>query len=62
MFLVHPTLEQSHIQQTIDALNTVNDFVLSSAESEDEQAKRFLGLPVENSNPLEASRRVVSEK
>ena len=47
MFLVHPTLEASHIQQTIDAINAVNDQIVASSMVEHTRAATVLNLPSE---------------
>ena len=53
MFLVHPTLEDSHIQQTISALEAVNEQVLGSALSEHNRAATVLNLPSEKSDKID---------
>lgn len=52
MFLVHPTLKDSHIRQTINALNTINDQVQASALSEHNRAATVLSLPSEKLDGL----------
>lgn len=47
MFLVHPTLESSHIQQTIDAIRAVSDQVSASVRAEHDHAAKVLSLSSE---------------
>lgn len=52
MFLCHPTLEESHIQQTIDAINSVDKLVMSSEAAEHVQAMSVLNLSGEDSDQM----------
>ncbi len=47
MFLVHPTLEANHIQQTIDAIHAVHDQIVASAVVEHSRAAKILNLSPE---------------
>ena len=58
MFLVHPTLEAKHVQQTIDAIKAVNDLIIASASAEHTRAATVLNLPSEKHDQLDVKPQV----